>query len=521
MGLLNLTLNPPFHSHLTLAGGNGICDDLWGQRALFQRNDHGLEMAGGAGGRPSVVRSRGRFADFDLAPDLGSRIGTLTWYRGAATCVGLCALTFLLSPGFENPIYGYVPPALQGKELDAARAQAIKPLDQGSGTGYHVAATKLVAPLSDTPERPQLTLPLSIGSGDALASLLKRSGVGETDSTQVMALLHKAVALDDVGSTHGELILGRRADKSQPRPLEQLAFRARFDLNLQVSRANGVLTLKEMPIAIDNTPLRIQGEFGSSLYRSARAAGAPAKAVETYIRSLGTRMPVSHIGSGCKFDIIVEQKRAETGEVQMGNLLYAGVAGCSNKMQLVRTAVDGHDEWYDGSGRGERKGSMGMPVNGRISSGFGMRRHPILGYVRMHKGIDIAAHYGSPVYAATDGVVQFAGRSSGYGNFVKLAHGDGFGTGYGHLSRILVRPGQHVRRGQQIAASGNSGLSTGPHLHYETYRNGVAVNPMSFSFSVVQQLTGGDLSSFRARLAKLLSVPVGHGVKEDEESDDE
>lgn len=486
---------------------------------MFLRNDHGLEMGGGAGGRSSLPRSR--FADFDLTPDLGSRIGSLTWYRGAATCVGLCALTFLLSPGFENPIYGYVPPALQGTDLEAARAQAIKPLDQGSTSGYHVAATRLVAPLSDTPERPQLTLPLSIGSGGGLASLLKRSGVGETDSTQVMALLNKAVALNDVGSTHGELILGRRADKSQPRPLEQLAFRARFDLNLQIVRTGNVLSLKEMPIAIDNTPLRIQGEFGASLYRSARAAGAPAKAVETYIRSLGTRMPVSHIGSGCKFDIIVEQARAETGEVKMGNLLYAGVAGCNNKMQLVRTTVDGHDEWYDGSGRGERKGSMGMPANGRISSGFGMRYHPVLHYTRMHKGIDIACHYGSPVYAATDGVIQFAGRSSGYGNFVKIAHGDGFGTGYGHLSRILVRSGQHVRRGQMIAASGNSGLSTGPHLHYETYRNGVAVNPMSFSFSVVRQLTGSELSSFRSRLAHLLSVPVGHGAKSDETDEEE
>ncbi len=488
---------------------------------MFTRNDHGLDAGGGAGAPSAPMKARkGRFADFDLTPDLGSRIGTLTWYRGAATCVGLCALTYLLSPGFENPIYGYVPPALQGKELDAARAQAIKPLDQGAGSGYHMAATHLVAPLSDTPERPQLTLPLTIGSGDGLASLLKRSGVGATDSSQVMALLGKAVALGDVKSTHGELVLGRRTDKSQPRPLEQLAFRARFDLNLQISRAGGVLALKEMPIRIDNTPLRIQGEFGPSLYRSARAAGAPAKAVETYIRSLGTRVPISHIGSGCRFDIIVEQARAETGEVRMGDLVYAGVTGCSNKLELMRTSVDGHDEWYDGLGRGERKGSMGMPVNGRISSSFGMRRHPILGYVRMHKGIDIAAHYGSPVYAATDGVVQFAGRSSGYGNFVKLAHGGGFGTGYGHLSRILVRPGEHVRRGQQIAASGNSGLSTGPHLHYETYRNGVAVNPMSFSFSVVQQLTGGDLSAFRARLAHLLAVPVGHGAKSEDDEEE-
>lgn len=520
-----MTLNPAFHSHSTLAGGVGTSDDdLWGQRALFLRNDHDHHLGGGAvalypSPAPAPKMRAGRFADFDLTPDLGSRIGSLTWYRGAATCVGLCALTFLLSPGFENPIYGYVPPALQGKELDAARAQAIKPLSQGAGTGYRMAATRLVAPLSDTPERPQLTLPLTIGSGDGLAGLLKRSGVGASDSSRVMALLQQAVALGDVRSTQGELVLGRRADKSQPRPLEALAFRARFDLKLQITRNNGELALTEIPIRIDNTPLRIQGAFGSSLYRSARAAGAPAKAVETYIRSLGTRMPVSRMGSGCKFDIIVEQARAETGEVRMGNLVYAGVTGCANKLQLVRTTVDGRDEWYDGSGRGERKGTMGMPANGRVSSSFGMRRHPILGYTRMHKGIDIAAHYGSPVFAATDGVVQFAGRSSGYGQFVKLSHGGGYGTGYGHLSRILVRSGERVRRGQVIGRSGNSGLSTGPHLHYELYRNGATVNPLSVSFSVIRQLTGSDLSAFRSRLARLLATPVGGGKGGDEDEE--
>jgi len=482
------------------------------------RDDYGSASGHrGAGAQPGILQRQ--FPDFDIAPDLGSRIGTLTWYRGAATCVGLCALTFLLSPGFENPIYGYVPPALHGKELDAARSQAIAPLSKGGITGFHMAATNLVAPLSDTPERPIINVSAKLASGSGLMSTLKRSGVGGGDAEQAAGLIGKALALADIqGGTPLDITLGRRQDKSQPRPLQALAFRARFDLNLQISRsADGALSLKEMPIRIDNTPLRIQGAFGPSLYRSARAAGAPAKAVETYIRSLGSRMAVSRIGSGCRFDIIVEQARAETGEVRMGNLVYAGVNGCNNKLQLVRTSVDGRDEWYDGSGRGEKKGSMGMPANGRISSTFGMRRHPILGYTRMHKGIDIAAHYGSPVFAATDGVVQFAGRSSGYGQFVKLAHGGGFGTGYGHLSRILVRNGQHVRRGQQIAASGNSGLSTGPHLHYETYRNGAAVNPLSFSFSVVRQLTGGDLSAFRSRLARLLATPVGAGKREDDE----
>ena len=232
---------------------------------------------------------------------------------------------------------------------------------------------------------------------------------------------------------------------------------------------------------------------------------------------MGARTPISRMGASCRFDIIVEQARAETGEVRMGNLLYAGVTGCSNKIQLVRMTIDGRDEWYDASGRGERRGSMAMPVAGRISSGFGSRRHPILGYVRMHKGMDIAAPWGSPVYAASDGVVQFAGRSSGYGNLVRIGHAGPYGTGYGHLSRIYVRSGQRVRRGQLIGAVGNTGLSTGPHLHYELYRNGAAINPRSVAFSVERQLDGGAMSQLRGRLGKLMAVPVGAGARANDE----
>lgn len=523
-----MTLSKSFHSDSSLAGGVGTCidDDFWGQRALFLRSDHELYSAGGESATTALVRVtsplgrlRAKLAGLDITPDLGSRIGSLTWYRGAASCIGLCALTFLVSPGFENPIHGFSPAAMQGKDLEAARAQAIAPAAKGATTGYHMAATALVSPLSDTPERPQIQINAKLASGGSLAGVLRRSGVGSGDAETAVDLIERALALGDIqGGIPLDITLGRRADKSQPRPLQALAFRARFDLNLQVTRApDGELSLTEIPIRIDNTPLRVQGAFGSSLYRSARAAGAPAKAVETFIRSVGTRMPVSRMGAGCRFDIIVEQARAETGEVRTGQLLYAGVTGCANKVQLVRMTVDGRDEWIDSSGRGERRGSMAMPTPGRISSGFGMRRHPVLGYTRMHRGMDIAAPRGTPVYAASDGVVQFAGRASGYGNLIKIGHAGVYGTGYGHLSRILVRPGQRVRRGQLIGAVGSTGLSTGPHLHYELYRNGAAINPRSVAFSVERQLSGSMMSDLRARLGRLLAVPVGAGARPNDE----
>jgi murein DD-endopeptidase MepM/ murein hydrolase activator NlpD len=144
----------------------------------------------------------------------------------------------------------------------------------------------------------------------------------------------------------------------------------------------------------------------------------------------------------------------------------------------------------------------------RISSGFGMRFHPLLGYSRFHKGTDYAAMTGTPIRAVTDGIVTLAGWSGGYGNMVKLSHAGGLGTGYGHMSRIAVRPGARVVQGQVIGYVGTTGLSTGPHLHFEVYRNGQAVSLNSVNFASSSLLSGRELEAFRAKLRTLLAIPV-------------
>jgi murein DD-endopeptidase MepM/ murein hydrolase activator NlpD len=138
-----------------------------------------------------------------------------------------------------------------------------------------------------------------------------------------------------------------------------------------------------------------------------------------------------------------------------------------------------------------------------------MRRHPILGYRRMHSGMDFAASYGTPIVAVTDGRVSGAGRMGGCGNAVRLEHGGGLSTRYCHMSRVAVRAGQSVRRGQVIGYVGSTGLSTGAHLHYEMYRGGRAVNPASVSFVTRAQLSGEELRQFRATLATLKTVAPG------------
>jgi murein DD-endopeptidase MepM/ murein hydrolase activator NlpD len=169
----------------------------------------------------------------------------------------------------------------------------------------------------------------------------------------------------------------------------------------------------------------------------------------------------------------------------------------------------GRTQWFEASGVGKASGALQRPVPGTVSSSFGMRRHPILGYSRMHRGMDFRAGYGTPILAATDGRVVGAGWAGGYGRQVRLAHGEGLTTTYSHMSRITARPGSLVRQGQVIGYVGSTGLSTGPHLHYELYRNGQAINPASVKFVTRSQLSGADLAAFRNRLRSLLSLPVG------------
>ena len=314
--------------------------------------------------------------------------------------------------------------------------------------------------------------------------------------------------------------LGRRTAAGAPRPLQSLDFRARFDLELGIGRFDdgGDLALTKKVIRVDETPLRIRGTVGSSLYRSARAAGAPASAVQSYLKTLGQYVNLDRdVRSGDTFDFIVAHRRAATGERQAGQLLYAGLERDSApRVQLMRWGEDG--EFYEASGVGEQRGGLMAPVPGRISSRFGMRRHPILGYRRMHAGLDFKARHGTPIVAVTDGRVTGAGRMGGCGNAVRLRHDGGIDTRYCHMSRIAVNRGQSVRRGQVIGYVGSTGLSTGPHLHYEMYRGGRAIDPAAVQYVTRAQLSGAELKRFKDALARIKTVAPGAALAELEQT---
>jgi murein DD-endopeptidase MepM/ murein hydrolase activator NlpD len=176
--------------------------------------------------------------------------------------------------------------------------------------------------------------------------------------------------------------------------------------------------------------------------------------------------------------------------------------------------ANGEAEYFDEFGKNIKGFLLRTPIDGaRITSLFGLRRHPVLGYTRAHQGIDFGAGTGTPIVAAGDGVVLEARRWGGYGNWLRIRHNGGWDTGYGHISRYAsgIRPGMHVRQGQVVAYVGSTGLATGPHLHYEVWKNGQRQNPIGAKIRKARSWPEQNSPSSRPRRPTSTACWTGHG----------
>ena len=261
---------------------------------------------------------------------------------------------------------------------------------------------------------------------------------------------------------------------------------------------------RQAPAPASEGEARFTGRVGQDLSASLLAAGVPERQGREYVALLARAIDLREgLSVEDKFDLII--LREDDG--QLGQLVYAGLDRVARADVELLKWTDGRNiVWLNADAvGGESSATMRLPVSGRVTSGFGERFHPILGYARMHKGVDLAASYGSPITAAGPGKVVAAGWAGGYGREVVIAHGDGVQSRYGHMSRLAAYPGEMVRQGQVIGYVGSSGLSTGPHVHYEVLKNGRPVNPMSVKLTGGPgHLEGEKLHQFRDALRSLL-----------------
>jgi murein DD-endopeptidase MepM/ murein hydrolase activator NlpD len=439
-------------------------------------------------------------AHLDL--DLGIGLFTRAWWLKAGACAALVGAAVWAGSNVA-PIHDAAPPAFTPSQREDAAVFAIAPLARGGVTGAapRVDARQL-RPLAEAPERPRVERSLTIGRR-GLAAALRNAGVGSDDVAAVTRLL---AGINPGGGVRAELVLGRRENKSLPRPLDQLGVRAAFDLKVELRRVDGALSMKRIPIAVDSSPLRVDGAAGGNLNRALRSAGVPAGPAAEFVRQMRHVVDFQRgLGKADRFDIIVEQDRAATGEVRHGKLLF-GALTRKGKTPVEIGLYKG--DYYQASGEGVRRGLMRTPVDGaRMTSGFGMRLHPLLGFSRMHQGVDFGAGSGTPIIAAGGGTVSFAGWHGGHGRYVMIRHNKELASAYAHMSRIAVKPGQKVRQGQVIGNVGSTGMSTGPHLHYEVWLRGRPANPVSLRFIGGQELAGRDLNLFQRQMNRWRTLP--------------
>ncbi len=347
-----------------------------------------------------------------------------------------------------------------------------------------------------------------VESGDTLASVLGRANVSSRQAYAAISAL-KAVYNPRHLQVGQEIALTLTPAADGP-ALVGLELSARFD------RYAGITLYPDGNYRSFVTPKRLarlnaqaKGAITSSLFADGVGVGAPASIMADFFRLFSFDVDFERdVHPNDRFELVFERYIDRDGNiVQNGDLRYAGlVIGGQERGYYRYDNEDGDDAYYDRNGRGIRKALLKTPIDGaRRSSGYGMRRHPILGYTKMHKGTDFAAPRGTPIRAAGDGVVSFAGRQSSYGIYISIRHNGDYDTGYAHMQKLAkgMSKGKRIKQGQIIGYVGSTGRSTGPHLHYETLYKGKHVNPSKLRLPSGRSLTGADLARFTAQVAEI------------------
>lgn len=410
----------------------------------------------------------------------------------------------------DDGVAGEAGPAVQDAGASGAGTEADMVVAHvGAMPGAAVPET--LAPGTSVPEAAAPAAPggatdtVRVRRGDTMAVILRRVGFDGGDIHDASAALGRI--LDPRRILPGDVIhLERSPDNGL---MEMVVEQGRTEYVVARS-ADGPFEARTRERPFMREVRHARGVIESSLYISASRERVPPAIIHKLIALYSWSVDFQReIRSGDTFELMYERLYDPEGSAeQPGEILFARLALSGDSKPLFRFEVDeGVFDHFDDQGRTVRRTLLRTPIDGaRLSSGYGRRKHPILGYNAMHRGVDFAAPTGTPFYAAGDGVVTYRGRNGAYGNYLRIRHNSSYSTAYAHLSRFRrgVTKGSRVRQGQVIGYVGSTGRSTGPHLHYEVLLGGRQINPLKLKMKPGAKLAGDRMERFGDARAALL-----------------
>lgn len=362
------------------------------------------------------------------------------------------------------------------------------------------ARNSFVTAVAPKPET--MTREVELDDGQNFADLLSQSGAAQPDALAAMNALAKVYDLRHLKAGQDVTVSFLRTPQQET--FNGAVFEPEATKEITVTRnATGGFTANVAQIPVVRQRMATRAEIRTSLRDAAEKAGIPHSIMASLIRVYSHEIDFQRdIHPGDRFEVLYDQPMTKYGKpVGEGSIIYANmqVGGKSKPVYRV-TFSDSTVDYFDNTGKSVRRTLLRTPVAAaHITSGFGMRMHPILGYSKMHKGVDFGATVGTPIFAAGNGVVEEIGFKGGYGRYVRIRHNGQLETAYAHMSRFSANlyRGARVNQGQVIGYVGMSGRATGPHLHFETIVNNQQVNPMSVNLPTGRVLEGKLLVQFK------------------------
>lgn len=358
-----------------------------------------------------------------------------------------------------------------------------------------------------------------VKSGDNLYKILKAADVPDQDISSITQATKKFEIANGlkVGKKleiEFDIDLIEAEDVTNERKvLRQLTYHMTNSKRLEVTRTkDGFFTAKEHSMPLKKVLVKDTTNINNSFVASARKLNLSHKNITDLVNAYSYQLDFQReLKAGDKLTVITEKYYTEDGSFSHhGNVLYSKITQSKANHEIFRHNYNGDPQYFTAEGRSVKRSFLRTPLKAiRISSKFGQRKHPILGYSKMHKGVDFAAPIGTPIYAAGDAIVADACWKGGYGKYLKLKHSTEISTAYAHLVKYAkgIKKGSKVKQGQIIAYVGTTGRSTGPHLHYEVLVNNQHVNPLSIKSTPELKLAGPQLAKFnkvKAQVTKLV-----------------